>query len=133
MKPIVIVGSINTDLVCTTRRIPRAGETLLGDSFRKHSGGKGANQAVAVARLGYPSILLGKVGADTFGDKLLATLRSYGVDTAEIATTSAPTGTAIITVDAAGENSIVVVPGANAEVTPEYLETRKHILNSAAM
>ena len=133
MKPIVVVGSINMDLVSHTRRIPAPGETAIGSSFEMHSGGKGANQAVAVARLGYPSILLGAVGDDVFGSKLLATLRDYGVDISYIKTTSEPSGTATIVVDSAGENTIIVTPASNSQVTPGYLERNSGILASAGM
>jgi ribokinase len=73
-KPIVVVGSINLDLVAKTDRIPVVGETILGDEFQMHPGGKGANQAVAIARLGYPVQMIGKLGADIFGERLRAEL-----------------------------------------------------------
>jgi ribokinase len=133
MKPIVVVGSINMDLVSHAHHLPRAGETIIGTSFNLHSGGKGANQAVAVARLGHPSILLGKVGSDAFGQQLLETLRGYGVDTEHIEISSGSSGTATIVVDEAGENCIVVTPGANLEVTPHYLRGKMEILRSAGM
>lgn len=133
MKPIVVVGSINMDLVSHTRRIPMPGETTMGSDFEMHSGGKGANQAVAVARLGHPSILLGAVGNDIFGSNLLATLRDYGVDVSYIKCADEPSGTAIIAVDCAGENSIIVNPGSNTHVTPTYLERTSTPLENAAM
>lgn len=133
MKPIVVVGSINMDLVSRIERIPRAGETLIGSSFEIHSGGKGANQAVAIARLGYPSILLGALGDDIFGQKLLATLSDYGVDTSHINVVAGASGVASIVVDAAGENTIIVTPGANAHVTPDYLSSKLGIFRSAGM
>ncbi|HEX5282500.1 MAG TPA: ribokinase [Bryocella sp.] len=133
MKPIVVVGSINMDMVSHAHHLPRAGETIIGTSFNLHSGGKGANQAVAVARLGHPSILLGKIGSDGFGQQLLETLSGYGVDTQHIEISSGSSGTATIVVDAAGENCIVVTPGANLEVTPHYLRGKMDILRSAGM
>jgi ribokinase len=133
MKPIVVVGSINMDLVSRIERTPRAGETLIGSSFEIHSGGKGANQAVAIARLGYPSILLGALGDDIFGQKLLATLSDYGVDTSHINVVAGASGVASIVVDAAGENTIIVTPGANAHVTPDYLSSKLGIFRSAGM
>ena len=133
MKPIVVVGSINMDLVSRTKRIPAPGETVTGSSFEMHSGGKGANQAVAVARLGYPAILLGAVGDDIFGSKLLAILRDYGVDVSYVKTTREPSGTATIVVDSAGENTIIVTPASNSRVTPSYLERNREILKSAGM
>ena len=133
MKPIVVVGSINMDLVSHAHHLPRPGETIVGTSFNLHSGGKGANQAVAVARLGHPSILLGKLGSDAFGQQLLETLRGYGVDTQHIEVSGGSSGTATIVVDEAGENCIVVTPGANLEVTPHYLHGKMDILREAEM
>lgn len=133
MKPIVVVGSINMDLVSHTSRIPAPGETLIGSGFEMHSGGKGANQAVAVARLEYPSILLGAVGSDIFGSNLLTTLRNYGVDVSYIKTTDEPSGTATIVVDSHGENTIIVTPASNNQVTPNYLERNGKVLRSAGM
>ncbi len=133
MKPIVVVGSINMDLVAHVERFPREGETLTGTDFQLYSGGKGANQAVAVARLGHPCILLGAVGQDVFGEKLLSTLSGYGVDTRNVAVVPGPSGTASILVNAAGENSIVVIPGANAHVKPAYLEQHLDLIRNAGM
>ena len=133
MKPIVTVGSINMDLVSSAERIPRPGETLIGRTFHANSGGKGANQAVAVARLGYPSVMLGMVGEDTLGKQLLDTLQSYGLDTSHIGVTKGSSGTASIVVDAAGENAIIVTPGANSCVTPKYLESKLEVLTSAGL
>lgn len=133
MKSIVIVGSINMDLVSHAHHLPRPGETIVGTSFHLHSGGKGANQAVAVAKLGHPCILLGKVGSDAFGQQLLETLRGYGVDTQHIEVSDGPSGTATIVVDDSGENCIVVNSGANLEVTPRYLQDKMTILRGAAM
>lgn len=133
MKPIVVVGSINMDLVFRTERIPRPGETIIGSLFETHSGGKGANQAVAVARLGHPCILLGAAGDDIFGQELVATLHGFGVDTSHIRVVKDASGVAGIVVDSAGENTIIVIPGANAQLTPAYLATKLEILKSAGM
>jgi ribokinase len=133
MKPIVTVGSINMDLVSSAERIPRPGETLIGRTFHANSGGKGANQAVAVARLGYPSVMLGMVGEDALGEQLLQTLQGYGVDTSHIGIAPGSSGTASIVVDVAGENAIVVTPGANLSVTPQYLKSKKEVLRSAGL
>jgi ribokinase len=133
MKPIVVVGSINMDLVSRVEGLPDPGETIIGSSFEMHSGGKGANQAVAVARLGYPSILLGAVGDDIFGSNLLARLRGFHVDVSQVKVAQEASGTATIVVDFAGENRIIVVPAANYHVTPQYLESKRHILAGAAM
>lgn len=133
MKPIVVVGSINMDLVSRTERIPHAGETILGSDFQLHSGGKGANQAAAVARLGHRSILLGATGSDIFGEQLRRTLAGYGVETKHIATVEGSSGTASIVVDAKGENSIIVTPAANHAVTVEYLQQKMDVLRSAGI
>ncbi len=133
MKPIVVVGSINMDLVSVTDRAPAPGETVFGTDFRMHSGGKGANQAVAAARLGYPAILLGKVGNDIFGTQLLGALAADGVDTSHVERIAGSTGTASIVVDSHGQNSIIVTPSANLQVTPEYLEQKEHVLRQAGM
>ncbi len=133
MRPVVVVGSINTDLVSTAVRIPAAGETLLGSDFQLHSGGKGANQAVAAARLGYPVELIGKLGSDLFGDRLRAQLESAGVGMNGVETVEGPSGVAAITVASTGENSIVVTPGANATVSPEYVERHRSAIRNAGM
>ena len=132
-KPIVVVGSINMDLVANTPRIPLAGETILGQDFQTHHGGKGANQAVAVGRLGYPVSMIGRVGDDAFGVELRAGLESADVDTAGVATSPGASGVAVIVVAESGENSIVVIPGANAHVTPADLDANIDSIRSAGM
>jgi ribokinase len=116
---VVVVGSINMDLSVSVDRLPRAGETLLGGTLRRSGGGKGANQAVAAARAGGArTAMVGKVGADPEGDALRDALESDGIDCAALETSLAElTGLALITVDGAGENTIVVAAGANDEVT----------------
>jgi ribokinase len=133
VRPIVVVGSINMDLVSAAPRIPAAGETLLGSGFQMHPGGKGANQAVAVGRLGYPVEMIGMVGSDLFGEQMRLHLRSAGVGLAGVQTVEGPTGIAAITVAGNGENCIVVTPGANAEVSPEYVEQRRNLIRNAGM
>jgi ribokinase len=132
-KPIVVVGSINMDLVADTPRIPRPGETLTGTNFTTTPGGKGANQAVAVARLGYPVYMVGMVGEDVFGQALLDNLIQAGVTTEAVARVPGPSGVAPILVSATGENSIVVVPGANGKVTPAFIDQQKALISSAGM
>ncbi|MFB7776530.1 ribokinase [Streptomyces bauhiniae] len=110
---LLVVGSANADLVISVERRPAAGETVLGGDLAVHPGGKGANQAVAAARLGARTALLARVGDDGHGRLLLDSLRSAGVDTASVSAGGAPTGVALITVDPSGDNSIVVSPGAN--------------------
>ena len=132
-KQIVVVGSINTDLVSVTRKIPAVGETVIGNDFHIHPGGKGANQAVAVARLGYPVRLIGRLGNDGFGSQLRSHLESSGVDIAGVATSEGTSGVAIIVVSALGENSIVVTPGANSRVTPQDIDANIDSIRNAGI
>ncbi len=118
MEPdVVVVGSANVDLVLPVQRIPRPGETVLAGVMTRGPGGKGANQAVASARAGARTAMVAALGADDGGALLREALGSSGVDLSLVSSTSTPTGTAIITVDHSGENSIVVAPGANGELT----------------
>jgi ribokinase len=130
-KPIVVVGSINLDLVVGTDRIPEVGETVIGHRFNTFYGGKGANQAVAAAKLGYPVAMVGNVGSDAFGTQLRKGLETAGVDTTCVTTVEGASGVALITTSAGGENNIVVVPGANEELTPKRLEQSASILERA--
>jgi ribokinase len=132
-RPIVVVGSINSDLVSAARRIPAVGETVIGTDFHVHPGGKGANQAVAVARLGYPVQLIGRLGNDEFGLQLRLHLESSGVDIAGVATSDGTSGVAVIVVSEKGENSIVVTPGANSKVTPQDIETNLDSIRNAGI
>jgi len=130
-RRIVVVGSINMDLVTQAPRFPQPGETLLGHGFVTVPGGKGANQAVAAARLGAEVTLVGALGRDAFGDGLHQGLRQQGVDLRHVhRLEDDASGTASITV-AAGENQIVVVPGANARVTPAHVEAAREALAHA--
>lgn len=132
-RPIVVIGSINMDLVCQVAAMPRPGETLLGKSLATIPGGKGANQAVAAARLGAPVCMVGRVGGDDFGDRLLHGLRDNRVDTRFVRITDdVASGVAIIMVDAAGENTIVVTPGANARITPADIDAAEPVIREAA-
>jgi ribokinase len=116
MGKVIVVGSINVDLVVSADRFPRRGETLIGNSFARHPGGKGANQAIAAARMEARTVMVGAVGPDPFGEFMRGALSQAGVDTGLVRLIpDAPTGTAVITV-AGGENSIVVVSGANASL-----------------
>ena len=113
---VVVVGSCNLDLVSTTSHLPSPGETLRAVSYAEHAGGKGLNQAVACARMGARTAFIGCVGNDNAGIMLRDLLSSEGIDTSQLVTVDAPTGRAFITVDASGENTIVIVAGANAHV-----------------
>lgn len=114
---VVVIGSANLDLVATTVRLPRPGETVLGTSYAEHAGGKGLNQAIAAARAGATVAMIGAVGDDEPGERLCSIATAEGVDMSAVARIGAtPTGRAVITVDAGAENSIVVIPGANRHV-----------------
>jgi ribokinase len=132
-KPVVVVGSINIDLVANTERIPIRGETILGSGFQMHPGGKGANQAVAVARLEYPVRMIGRLGDDAFGLQLRSHLEQAGVDVSGVITTPCSSGVAIIIVAHSGENCIVITPGANALLTPADLDANIEIICSAGI
>ncbi|MFZ5808316.1 MAG: ribokinase [Chloroflexota bacterium] len=119
-QEIIVLGSINMDLVVRAPRLPRLGETILGGEFQTFPGGKGANQAVACARLGGRVRMIGKVGEDAFGKSLVAGIAQNGVDVSAVEVDStAATGVAFITVTHSGDNAIVVAPGANGRVTAE--------------
>ncbi|MDG4823422.1 ribokinase [Asanoa sp. WMMD1127] len=114
---VAVVGSANMDLVAKAAVLPKPGETVLGDEFATIPGGKGANQAIAAARAGATTRLLGAIGSDAFGVTLKARIDAAGVDTGLVRVVYGASGVALITVDAAGENTIVVTPGANGSFT----------------
>jgi ribokinase len=114
---IIIAGSANMDVVGLAERLPLPGETVLGDSFVMNPGGKGANQAIAAARAGGDTTFLGAIGSDSFGVTINARLTASGVDTRHVRTSYGASGVAVIMVDRAGENSILVSPGANNTFT----------------
>jgi len=116
---VVVFGSINLDLVTRVPRLPSPGETLIGSGFASYPGGKGANQALAAARAGAVVRMYGAVGRDTAAESALALLRAGKVDVSGVLAVDAPTGCATVLVDDAGENAIVVVPGANEKVDPD--------------
>ncbi|MFI9810449.1 ribokinase [Streptomyces sp. NPDC052301] len=128
---LVVVGSANADLVIDVERRPAAGETVLGGDLAVHPGGKGANQAVAAARLGARTALLARVGEDGHGRLLLDSLRAAGVDTVGVLEGGAPTGVALITVDPSGDNSIVVSPGANGRLAPKDVRASAALLHAS--
>ena len=132
-KPIVVVGSINIDLVARAERVPVAGETVHSSDFQMHPGGKGANQAVAVARLGYPVRMIGHVGSDAFGEELRAQLVRSGVDASSVQTSKGPSGVAMIAVAPNGNNAIVVTPGANAFVSPRDVDDNADAIREAGV
>lgn len=132
-KPIVVVGSVTMDMVTLTPQIPRIGQTVIGTGFGTTPGGKGANQAVAAARLGYPVHMVSKVGDDVYGPALLENLAAAGVKTAAMESTPGPSGLAPIFLSEAGENAIVVVPGANGKVDSAFVDRHADLIRSAGM
>lgn len=132
MADVVVLGSLNMDLVVRTGRIPRPGETIHGEDFRTIPGGKGANQAAAAAKMGAQVEMVGRVGQDNFGPALLDNMRAQGVGVAHVRMDpGAASGIALITVDAAGENTIVVAPGANGRVSLDDLAAARDVLAGA--
>ena len=119
MSQVVVVGSINVDFVVAAGHLPRPGETVIGGTFARHLGGKGANQAVAAARAGASVLMIGAVGNDADGDESVAALRAEGIDVAGIRRVDAPTGVAIVGVAPDGANQIMVASGANALVSAD--------------
>jgi ribokinase len=129
---VAVVGSLNMDLVARAPRLPRPGETLAGRAFAQVAGGKGGNQAVAAARLGAEVAMVGRVGADSNGEALRAGLVAEGIDCTALETAAhAPTGVALIVVDDASQNAIVIVAGSNGEVTPETIARHEAVLAHA--
>lgn len=122
MKKIVVIGSINMDLVTICERAPRGGETLLGKKFMQIPGGKGANQAVAMGKMKSPVSMLGKIGREGMGDILLDSMKKDGIDISNIEYCDEATGIAKIIVEENGQNRIIVVPGANYEVDSSYID-----------
>ena len=122
MKNICVIGSLNMDLVVNVDTMPKPGQTIIGSNFKEVPGGKGANQAVAMARLNGNVSMIGKVGEDGFGQTLINSLKNDKVDTTYIQTAKGATGVALITVDKNAQNSIVVSPGANFEVKEDDID-----------
>ena len=122
MKNICVIGSLNMDLVVNVDTMPKPGQTIIGSNFKEVPGGKGANQAVAMARLNGNVSMIGKVGEDGFGQTLINSLKNDKVDTTYVQTAKGATGVALITVDKNAQNSIVVSPGANFEVKEDDID-----------
>lgn len=128
---IVVVGSLNVDHTLRVPHIPAPGETLTSSSMLTCFGGKGANQAVAAARAGGGVAMIGCVGVDDFGTRYIEALKAEGIDTSGISRSETPTGSAFIAVDEAGENSIIVNPGANHAITPADIEKQAERIRAA--
>lgn len=130
-KKILVIGSSNTDMTVKAPRIPVPGETILGGEFKMGPGGKGANQAVAAARLGGDVTFICKVGRDVFGEKSVEGYKKDGIDTSHTLYSDKPSGVALILVDDSGENVISVAPGANGDLTPEDIQSVKAVIEAA--
>lgn len=129
MKKILVVGSLNMDIVSNMKRIPNLGETVLGEALWNNPGGKGANQCYTVGKLGGNAAMLGCVGFDSYGDKLIQSLISVGIDADHIKKCeNAPTGTALIHIDQHANNSIVVIKGANEKCDIPYLKDNDYLI-----
>ncbi|NWA66814.1 ribokinase [Pseudomonas reactans] len=128
---VVVVGSLNMDLVTRASRLPRAGETLIGQTFSTVPGGKGANQAVASARLGADVSMIGCVGSDAYGTQLRDALLVEGIDCQAVSTVDGSSGVALIVVDDSSQNAIVIVAGSNGELTPASLQAFDAVLQAA--
>lgn len=128
---VVVIGSSNTDMTIKGDRLPKPGETVLGGEFRMGPGGKGANQAVAAQRLGADVSFICKVGRDIFGDNAIAGYQKEGIDCSHILRSDKASGTALILVDGNAENCIAVAPGANADLTPEDVDSVADVIRSA--
>lgn len=132
-KPLVVVGSINADIVLQVERMPQSGETISAESLSTFPGGKGANQAAAAARLGHPTVFLGQVGQDANAAMLREALQQSEVDTQHMRTVDGPSGTAMIMVDSAGENTIVIVGGANTADWAFTSDTKEVLRGAGAL
>ncbi|OOG11334.1 ribokinase [Pseudomonas sp. C9] len=128
---VVVIGSLNMDLVTRAPRLPRGGETLIGQSFATVSGGKGANQAVAAARLGAEVSMVGCVGNDAYGAELRGALLAEGIDCQAVSTVEDSSGVALIVVDDNSQNAIVIVAGANGSLTPQVIDRFDAVLQAA--
>jgi ribokinase len=132
-RKIVVIGSLNLDLVAKVARMPTEGETLTGLGFATYPGGKGANQAVAAALLGGDVAMVGRVGTDNFGEQLREALNGAGVNSSCVRETPGSSGTAVILVTPGGANSIVVIPGANGAISPQELDLHAGVIEGASI
>lgn len=131
---VVVFGSINMDMVAQAEQLPKPGATVLGHTFFTASGGKGANQAVAAAKLGCTTLMIGRVGGDVFGGELQRTLAGYGVDISGVTVRAgSPSGVAVIALDDQAENTIIVIPGANSTLDSTDLERLDSVLRRSSV
>lgn len=134
MERILVIGSLNADFVVQTSALPKAGESFIGDSFELGLGGKGANQAVAAARMGAQVNMVGKVGHDVFGEKMLTALKAQGIQTEYIQTVpDHATGSAFIILETSGQNRIISVPGANLLFSSQDVDAVAHLFDHTDM
>lgn len=131
MSRFCVAGSLNIDLVTRTKRFPKKGETVQGESFSTFTGGKGANQAVALSKLGADTVMIGKLGNDIYAAQYMEYFRKLGVKTSGIMREETSTGIAVITVDGEGENFIIIIPGANGRMDSEYIKDKKELIEQA--
>jgi len=132
MKSLCVIGSLNMDLVTTVENFPIAGQTVVGKEFNTFPGGKGANQAIALGRLGSDVLMVGKIGEDIYGRKYLEVLKNNNVNYDGVSIEKGmSSGVAVIQVSNSGENNIIVVPGANAEVDIKYIESQWSLIEKA--
>ncbi len=128
MSRYCVAGSINVDLVTLVERFPKPGETIYGESFQTFTGGKGANQAVALAKLGADISMVGMVGTDVYADEYFRVFKELKIDYKGVCKSDGSTGIAVINVESTGENSIIIVAGANGRVNKEYIMSQKSII-----
>ena len=131
MKRALVIGSLNMDMTVKVEELPKLGETIFGDDFYESCGGKGANQAVAISKLGMETEMIGMVGKDSQGEKLIQNLNKYGIKSENIIKSNDLTGRAIITVDKKGDNNIIVIPGSNFKITKEYIQEKQDVIASS--
>ena len=131
MKKALVIGSLNMDMTVKVEELRKLGETIFGDDFYESCGGKGANQAVAISKLGMETEMIGMVGKDSQGEKLIQNLNKYGIKSDNIIKSDDLTGRAIITVDKKGDNNIIVIPGSNFKITKEYIQEKQDVIASS--
>ena len=131
MKRALVIGSLNMDMTVKVEELPKLGETIFGDDFYESCGVKGANQAVAISKLGMETDMRGMVGKDSQGEKLIQNLNKYGIKSDNIIKSDDLTGKAIITVDKKGDNNIIVIPGSNFKITKEYIQEKQDVIASS--
>ena len=131
MKKALVIGSLNMDMTVKVEELPKLGETIFGDDFYESCGGKGANQAVAISKLGMETEMIGMVGKDSQGEKWIQNLNKYGIKSDNIIKSDDLTGRAIITVDKKGDNNIIVIPGSNFKITKEHIQKKQDVIASS--